>query len=318
MTDDVWNYSSIAVSHDLLAVANGNSLAIYGTQTLSLEMELESTATTEDGHYRAVSWSPDGKRLAAGYSVFDSPDNPNPANHIQIWDIERQQIIQTFPIHLRTIAWSPDSSIIAATTRAGGIVLWDVERQTSFDLYERDPREGAVMDGLAWSADAQYLIARDSYGSTVQLYTLGNEPEPIELPTRQSGEQLSWSPDSDRIAFTSHVTFEVWIFDLHNNSISQTLLGSEGNGTDLQWSTDGRLLARGTVYGLYLWDMTSDSTTPARSFNIRDENVPPFVRIAWLPDSEHLISVDFEGSIYRWDIETGCVEAALLKEWSPG
>ncbi|MBZ0307906.1 MAG: hypothetical protein K8I82_17695, partial [Anaerolineae bacterium] len=105
--------------------------------------------------------------------------------------------------------------------------------------------------------------------------------------------------------------------DCHRRTgeMTRTLNGGDGNPLDLQWSPDGAWLARGGPYGLYLWDMSSDATTPARVFN---EHMPPFVRMAWTPDGQYLISVDFEGSLYRWNVETGCVEAAYLKEWTPG
>ena len=107
----------------------------------------------------------------------------------------------------------------------------------------------------------------------------------------------------------------LYIFNLSTREIAQTLNGSTGNPFDLQWSPDGAWLVRGTPHGLYLWDMSSDDSTPNRAFK---EHMPPFVCMAWMPDSQSLISVDFEGSLYRWSVETGCVQAAFLKEWKPG
>ena len=41
--------------------------------------------------------------------------------------------------------------------------------------------------------------------------------------------------------------------------------------------------------------------------------MPRFVRMAWLPDSQHLISVDYEGSLYRWDVKGGRRELSIGK-----
>lgn len=45
-----------------------------------------------------------------------------------------------------------------------------------------------------------------------------------------------------------------------------------------------------------------------------EEKMPPFISIAWMPDSKSLFSVDFQGTIYRWDIETGCMLGRLENE----
>jgi WD40 repeat protein len=321
MTGSVWNATSFDVSPDgeTLAATKGKSLAFYDTETLTLVSKFEFNDPTPlvsyPGSYRGANWSPDGRHVAAAYQVPGNPKVVNPVNGIQIWDVEQGEEVGMLAGHPHTMAWSPDSTILAEVNSSGDIRLWDTARSIVVKLFEPDSLSGIFRDGLMWSPDGHYLAARYEAAGKLRLYTLaGDETRLIESPD-QMIDSMAWSPDSDRLVTASHISSNLYIFDLSSGEITQTLNGSKGNGLEVHWSPDGRLMARGTPWGLFLWDMTSGSTTPFRIF---DEKMPAFVRMAWLPDSQHLISVDFEGSLYRWDVETGCVEAALLKFWRPG
>jgi WD40 repeat protein len=321
MTGSMWNVTSFDVSPDgsTLAAANGKSLAFYDTETLTLESKFEFIDPTPlvsyRGSYREVNWSPDGHQVAVAYYVPGNPDDENPVNGIQIWDEDQNQQMKLFPGNTMAVAWSPDGSNLAVADVSGDILLWDTTRGIDYTLYERDPFKGSLTEGLVWSPDAQYLVAIFQAGGALRLYTLdGSKVQLIESPDEMVS-YISWSPGSDQLVTGNWISSYLYIFDLSTREITKILDGSTGNPFEVHWSPDGRLIARGTQKGLFLWDMTSGSTTPFRVF---DENMPAFVRMAWLPDSQHLISVDFEGSLYRWDVETGCVEAALLKFWKPG
>jgi WD40 repeat protein len=321
MTGDMWNVTFFDVSPDgnTLAVTNRNSLALYDAQTLTPQKQLASmnarSAGGYPGSYRGVNWSPDGSQLAAAYYVDDSPDNPNPVNGIQIWDVERGEQVDFLASRPNVIAWSPDSSMLAEVDFFyREIWLWDVARSLSSKLYEHEPVHSFYADGLSWSPNGHYVAAFKDAGGLLRLFTPGEaESQLIESPELEIG-YVTWSPDSKQIVMGNRLAHNLFMVDVNTGEITRTLNGGDGNPLDLQWSPDGAWLARGTPHGLYLWDMTSDDTTSARVF---DEHMPPFVRMAWTPDSKALISVDFEGSLYRWDVETGCVEAALLKIWEP-
>jgi WD40 repeat protein len=319
MTGSVWNVTNFDISPDgeILAVANSNSLTLYDMQTLTPIVQLESAGIVEGGSYRTINWSPDGSQLAATYFVHAPPSALNAATGIQIWDVEKGQQIALLSGDAapKVIDWSPDSSTLAEAENFGDILLWDTARGISETLYEHVPISGFRTGVLMWSPDGRYLAAAPEPEGALRLYTFGeNEPQLLESPEREI-LYIAWSPDSNYLVIGNQIYWNLFIFDVSTGEIIRTLNGSDGSPLDLQWSPDGELLARGTRHGLYLWDMSSDNTSPALSFA---ENMPPFVRMAWTPDSQSLISVDFEGSLYRWDVETGCVEVAYLKEWKLG
>lgn len=319
MTGSMWNGTSFDLSPDgaTMAVVNSDTLALFDVQTLTPTVELNTVGAVQGGNYggtyQAVDWSPDGKRIAAAYEVFGNPEKLNPVSGIQIWGVEQNEQIALFAGRPKAINWSPDSSMLAeADGLSGDIWLWDTERRLSSTLNERD-FGSPIMDKVLWSPDGHYLAVESGY--EIVLYQLGkDEPQFLESPEKDI-DYIVWSPGSKQIVMGNELALNLFFFDVSTGELTRTLNGGDGNPLDLQWSPDGAWLARGTQRGLFLWDMTRDDTTPARSFA---EHMPPFVRMAWTPDSQGIISVDFEGSLYRWDVATGCVEAAYLKDWTPG
>jgi WD40 repeat protein len=316
MTGSIWNATSFDISPDgkLLVVGNSSSLILYDAQTLTPTVALESTSVAQGGSYNAVDWSPDGKYIAATHFVAASPAAPNAVSGIEIWDVSQEQEVTLLAGRPSAIAWSPDSAVVAEADVSGNVWLWDIATGKSSSLYER--KMGIpVMRILAWSPDGHYLATSPNIGGPMRLYKFG-EAEPLMLESPEKDiDYLVWSPSGDQLVMGNQLAWNLFFFDVSTGDITRTLNGADGNPLDLQWSPDGAWMARGTQLGLFLWDMNSDATTPVRSF---DEHMPPFVRMIWTPDSQSLISVDFEGSLYRWNVETGCVEAAFLKEWKPG
>jgi WD40 repeat protein len=313
----VWDPTIVAVdpTGDLLAVATKESLALYDPQTLDLVRELEMVSQEEQYDHFSVGWSPEANQLAVLRLVSTPSSEPDPRSGIQLWDVEQAQMLRTLPIEAKAMAWSPDSSMIAVADLDGVISLWDPDRGISVELADIYAESTFLPDALAWSPDGNRLAVGGASGGNYLLLSIEEGDVQMYRPeeTRTGAHYIAWSPNGAYFAIGNQYR-TIWLWDLETESITRTLDGFDGNPFDMRWSPDGSLLARGTQNGLYLWDMTSNNTQPVRVFN---ENMPPFVRMTWLPDSQHLISVDFEGSIYRWDVETGCVEAAVLKEWQP-
>jgi WD40 repeat protein len=312
-TSSSWNFTSLAVSPDgrTLAVANDGTVTLYDAETLEQRQQFPIGY----GWYTFnVGWSPDSEILAFAGFILTSGET-DPRSGLYIWNAEEGQLMFREMAEPLSMAWSPDSPIIAAIDLNDFLSLWDIGRRTQVDVPRNTPNGAGQFDTIIWSPNGSTLAAISQVHPPLVVWDLQDldDPHTIELPY-DTGGYIAWSPDGTQLAVGGWASTSIWILDMNSEEVVQTLDGSTGNVFEVQWSLDGTLLARGTQSGLFLWDMTSESTKPIRAF---DENMPPFVRIAWLPDSQHLISVDFEGSIYRWDIETGCVEAAVLNEGQP-
>jgi WD40 repeat protein len=316
MTSTLWNVTGLAVSPNgnILAVATRDGLSLYDSETLQLGINLENDMNWSNSGNISISWSPSGDRLAVARYTSTLSGEPDPQSGIQIWEIAAAtfHLLAGEPL---AISWSQSNGLIASVDVNGVYALWDDTRNLSVSVQSDLSSQIGLIDVLAWSTDGTKIAGVNETVSPVVLWDYENSGEPhvIEL-SGSVGGYFTWSPSSQHIAVGDWASSFIWIVETDTERVIRILEGSKGNPFDVQWSPDGSRLARGTQNGLYLWDMTSNDTEPFRAF---EENVPPFVRIAWLPDSQHLISVDFEGSIYRWDIETGCVEVAVLKEWQP-
>lgn len=308
--DFVWNTTEIDISPsgDQLAIATDDSLIIYDATTLEIIATLEASAQ-EEYTYFDVGWSPDGERLAVARYIYTTSRTADTRSGVQIWDVEQERQVTLLPIEAKLLDWSSDGDILATVELNSVINIWDVERGLSFDLYQD---LNSFVDTMEWRP-RHLELAEMGFNSRLIIHEIGESvPNFYNLPREVTGEYITWSPDGEILAIANQYP-NIWLWNAENEEIERVLEGSDENEYDLQWSPDGRWLARGSSRGLYVWDMTSENTQPALVF---DEHMPPFVRLAWLPNNQHLISVDYNGSIYKWDVETGCVLASHLVDWS--
>jgi WD domain, G-beta repeat len=112
------------------------------------------------GHAKAVhavSWSPDGSRIASG--SYDKT--------VQIWDPITGNTLLTYRGYsdiVEAVAWSPDGRLIAC----GGnerVQVWDSVTGSLVSTY----RKQLSVKALAWSPDGT-RIASGSYDQTVQMW----------------------------------------------------------------------------------------------------------------------------------------------------
>lgn len=172
-------------------------------------------------------------------------------------------------------------------------------------------------DTLTWSPDNTHFAAMHDFTGPLTVWQVGSaEPQVYELPIDIGGLYLAWSPLGDQIVISSSVATFIYLWDVEQERVTQTLdiLSATpntmyGNKLDMQWSPNGELLALGTGSGLIVWEMSSGSYQPIYVYG---EQVPGFYELAWSPDSRSVFSADFYGSIYKWDVETGCVLASHL------
>jgi WD40 repeat protein len=110
-------------SRPFLAVAVLVFIAIAECNADSAEIVLQAYA---DSSAHAVSWSPDGRTLATGYSdervrLWDSKPRTSPAQMV---------LLRTFLGHgseVTSVAWSPDGKRLASASSDKTVKLWDAE-----------------------------------------------------------------------------------------------------------------------------------------------------------------------------------------------
>ncbi len=116
-----------------------------------------TTLLTYRGHSTgamAISWSPDGRHIAAGAGD----------KTVQVWDAATGQVLMTYPGHtawVEAVAWSPDGKRIAAGAGDETVQVWDAATGQALVTY----REHAdSVRAVAWSPDGK-RIASGSFAS---------------------------------------------------------------------------------------------------------------------------------------------------------
>jgi WD40 repeat protein len=107
----------------------------------------------------SVSWSPDGKRIAAG--SFDKT--------VQVWDAADGSHVYTYPGHtddVNVVAWSPDGKRIASASRDRIVQVWDAVGGSH--VYTYQGHSDSVI-ALAWSPNSKRIVSAGDDG-TAQVW----------------------------------------------------------------------------------------------------------------------------------------------------
>ncbi len=299
----------------------------HGTGTLLMSYHLH-------GAVKAVAWSPDNKKLAAG----------DASGLITIWDSVTHKVIQQIsgsgPI--LSLAWSPDGRHLAtaADQYSSSVAIWDMKgTQIQSCMLSNDV---GTVNAIAWSPDGKQLALAGSE-AVIDLCNTANG-QVSTLYQDDSGENqdgyltVCWSPDSREVAFGGgNMTFD--IIDAVTKKIIKGYLGASivymaawspdgryvasggyGGGTTLlhpgasgdssfslagdtgatvsaaSWSPKSNYIAIATRSGL----VQIGSLVGARIIFVYSSHFTPVFAVAWSPNGQAIASADQDGNVLVW------------------
>ena len=214
----IWSFD-ISPDGSTIAIATSKGLEIYDLKNFALLESLEAGVSQYD-----VSWSPDGKRLAAGVGLplINPTENAGGEAVLRVWD---------------TSTWSRTGN---GTASAAKIVL-----ETNF---AGDMVNERILD-IAWKPDGLALaLSTDIHGVMVVDATSG------KLLSQQTGfassvMEVAWSPDGSRLVSTSDMAYSLRRWKVDTGEAIRLFDQRVSNPWHVIWMKDGKRIISGHVYG---------------------------------------------------------------------
>ncbi|MFH0517650.1 trypsin-like peptidase domain-containing protein [Streptomyces sp. M41] len=260
---------------------------------------LKTEAYTDPYEISQVSFSPDGKTLAAAAG-----------GGVVLWDVAdpgRPRLLQTLPDARSTAVFAPDGRTLATAGDDGSAVLWDItdrSRARRVDGFPSPHESGAV--AIRFAPDGRRLMVQHG-GSSGGYVTVWNLRRP-GLPQPLGGKLPSRSPSlalraDGRVLMTAREGGWVDCWDIaapeHAVRVSSFRAGVKGGVSALAFRPDGGGLAVGGDGGtVQLWDV-SDVRRPMRRTAAPRATLGRVTALSFTPDGRTLHISD-AAYVVRW------------------
>jgi WD40 repeat protein len=259
------NGSYFAVAATL---TNGNGMVYVWDQNSTKPVHQIS------GKYSALSFSPDGMRLAAG----------SEEGRISLWSVPEWRELNSFAVQrasVHCLTFSPDSSRLAAGDSLANVTIWNAEskfppvtcRGSSYDVY-----------ALAFSPDGTILASGGR--EPCKFWDAANGRLLLDLKSGDFVTGLTFSPNGRRLAVSSQKAFgpgQVHLWELDYGRGKQTLRGFAAPVERVCYSADGRFLAGITHdWQIGIWDLPTGQLR--RVFEVPQGFTPDNAGLAFSPD----------------------------------
>jgi WD40 repeat protein/transcriptional regulator with XRE-family HTH domain len=266
----------------------------------------------------AVTFSPDGKLLAAAYGD----------GTVRLRNPATQQAVGaplpagTGPEGVSSVAFSPDSKLLASSGDGRTVRLWNpATRQVLGTLpVDTGPVEGVTT--VAFSPDGKLLAIAGDIG-IVRLWDPATRQAvgaPLLAASNGGLNGVAFSPDGKLLA-TADMAGYVRLWDLATRqAIGAPLLAAANGGLNgVAFSPDGKLLASADGDGtVRLWDPATRQAIGAPLPAATGPEASVF-GVAFSPDGKLLASADGDGTVRLWDPATRqAIGAPLPAATSPG
>jgi WD40 repeat protein len=268
-----------------------------------------ATLTNRPARGFAVSFSPDGSRLAVAW--YDG--------HVDLWDVPGRRWVRALTDrehpHQGRVAFSPVRNLLAATSEPKVVTLYDLDSgRESIPWRAPDQGEWDVRD-LAFSQDGSRMVIYA--GSTLEL---GDQVWVVNVSSFQiESHHLTvyssvfhfgaarLSPDNQRLYLARsdalNYRYCIQCIDLTTGKeLWQTEPQRDFGLTTLDISPDGRALASGSGYEdpiIRVWDAAT-----GRLLARLDGHTGWVCKLAFTTDGRRLISAATDQSIRFWDTST--------------
>jgi WD40 repeat protein len=246
-----------------------------------------------------LAYSPDGRRLAAGYED----------HRIRNWDTGSQREILSLPGHTAEVcglAFSPDGWRLASASADQTVKLWDAtaERRTIPLRDHRTTSPGIL--SIAFSPQGRWLAAASS-DRAIRIWDTTNDSVAQTLRGHTDDvSAIAFSPDGSRLVSAgADRTVKTW--DVATGELVRDFRGITSAVSTVAFAPDGRPLACASEGGttgdsVQIWNLTTTELTST----LRESSGPgerrEYLALALAPDGGHLAAACKDGTICVWDL----------------
>ena len=286
---------TVSFSHSPQALANWKDIIAVGLQfgdIITLDAITGIHTSFLLGHterVRSLVFSLDGSFLVSG-----SDDRT-----INLWDIQTSGVIKTFHGHtslVLSISVSPDHTMIASGSDDHTIRLWNIQTGECCHIIDR---HHSSVSSVSFSPMNPKLLISASYDNTVcQWDTNGHE-----IGSIYQGDHIAFSSDG--------VYFVLWgerVATVRSSSSGLLVATLQAPSDYFQcccFSPNGRFVAGGAGYTIYIWDITGLNTHPIKTLLEHTNNIISLIF------SSSLLSSSADQSIKFWKTSAFSVDPDL-------
>lgn len=196
-----------------------------------------------------ISYSPNGKYLASGSSIFD--------NSVKVWNLETGYSASTYRFYesgVTSVAFSKDSKFLLSASEDKTIVYFNTD-----DISKRMTIKGQSrsIECLAISVDNKYVIA-GSNDNTSKIWDIGHGKEIYVLKGHLLPVKCADFSSDGKYAATGSWDNTIRIYNMANGEHLKTLKDHTECVTSICFSPDGQLLVSGSNdKKVKIWDIST-------------------------------------------------------------
>ncbi len=251
----------------------------------------------------SVTWSPDGKQIAAedGAGYYTGAWNAQTGENLGDFYFYHEDLSRVSYRNIASVAWSPNGQHIAET-REGTTVVWGnvpVACQSS-ECGQNGGTHNNPISQVAWSPDST-LLASASLDKTVLVYDVAQQKNHAVYTGNFSPvTAVAWSPNGKLVA-SGEASGYVAFWDPNTAKTAYYLRLHDQAITSVAWSPDGTRLALTSLDGFVtIWKLASKTV-------VLSYHVPAgaLTSVAWSPDGKAIALAGTDKLVHVLNATTG-------------
>lgn len=217
---------------------------------------------------------------------------------LRIWNISNGRLVDVLKGHtdwVQTLLFSIDGKVLASSSSDGNIILWDFSLGEALQKFQLD---GFIINMAFTGGGTRLACIEEDDGQRLSLWNLANNN--CEFQKRYGDDTCDMVFSLTGRLCAMYDNLDVLLYHLDDKAIFfRTLSGQENDVHAMAFSPNEKFLATGQEDGLIrIWDT---ATAECSQIFVGRTGV---TRIFWSQESDSLLSIHAEDSLWLWDLSS--------------